>query len=321
MIWTSSNTDVASIDSTGFATVNAASGNTNITATYQGITSATPAVLTAAAVVINSISVNPLTATIAKGLTEQYTAIGTYLDGSTSPLTSGVTWTSSNTSVANITSTGLATASAASGSTNITATYQGVTSATPAALTATAAIIVSISISPLTTTIARGLTEQYTAIGTYSDGSTSVLSSNVAWASSNATVASVDNTGLATVIASSGSTNITAVYHGVTSASPGVLTAATAALQSISVSPNSASIADGLTEQYTATGNYSDGSTATLTSQVTWNSSDTTVATIDNNVGHRRCCKRNEHHYCNLQWNNQHHKCSVYSDCRSITIS
>ena len=279
--WTSSNTNTATIDSTGFATVKAASGTSNITATYNDITSATPAVLTATSAALESVSVSPLSATIAKGLTEQYAATGTYSDGSTSRLTSGVTWKSSDATVASLGGAGLATVNAASGTTDITATYEGVTSVTPAVLTATAATLKSVSISPLSATIAKGLTEQYTATGTYSDGSTSILTSQVTWKSSDTSVASIDNTGLATVAAASGSTKIAATYKDITSATPGVLTASAAILQSISVSPTSATVGKGLTEQYSAVGTYSDGSTSSLTSGVTWKSSDTSVASID----------------------------------------
>lgn len=51
-------------------------------------------------------------------------------------------------------------------------------------------------------------------------------------------------------------------------------------LSSITVTPGSQRIAIGTSQQFTATGNYSDGSTRNLTSLVTWNSADTSVATI-----------------------------------------
>lgn len=52
-------------------------------------------------------------------------------------------------------------------------------------------------------------------------------------------------------------------------------------LQAISVTPAGASIPVGSTQQYTATGSFSDGSTADITNQVTWTSSDISVASID----------------------------------------
>ncbi len=56
-------------------------------------------------------------------------------------------------------------------------------------------------------------------------------------------------------------------------------------LSSITVAPASpANLAVGSTQQFTATGNYSDGTTSNITIQVTWASSDLTIATIDNGV-------------------------------------
>ena len=52
-------------------------------------------------------------------------------------------------------------------------------------------------------------------------------------------------------------------------------------LVSITVTPESATITIGGTQQFTATGTYSDGSEADLTTTATWTSSDSTVATVD----------------------------------------
>lgn len=51
-------------------------------------------------------------------------------------------------------------------------------------------------------------------------------------------------------------------------------------LTGVAVTPASASIAAGATQQFTATGTYSDNSTKDLTSSATWASSSTSVATI-----------------------------------------
>ena len=94
------------------------------------------AVLTVTAATLTSISVAPTSASIAKGLTQQFTATGHFSDGTTQDLTASATWSSSLTTVATIgVNTGLATGVAA-GSTNITATQNSVTSNT-AVLTVT----------------------------------------------------------------------------------------------------------------------------------------------------------------------------------------
>jgi Bacterial Ig-like domain (group 2) len=75
---------------------------------------------------LTSIAVTPTNPSIATGATEQFTATGKYSDGSTANVTSTATWTVANTSVASISSGGLATGVTA-GSTQVTASLNGVT--------------------------------------------------------------------------------------------------------------------------------------------------------------------------------------------------
>ncbi len=51
-------------------------------------------------------------------------------------------------------------------------------------------------------------------------------------------------------------------------------------LTSLAVTPTSASLIQGHTQQITATGTYNDGSTKDLTGSATWATSDSTVATV-----------------------------------------
>ena len=90
----------------------------------------------------------------------------------------------------------------------------------------------------------------------------------------------IDTSGLATGVSAGGS-NITASMDGVTSNTAALTVTVPPTLQSIDVTPTDASIDEGQTQQYTATGNYSDSGTQDLTNSVTWNSSDSLVATID----------------------------------------
>lgn len=59
----------------------------------------------------------------------------------------------------------------------------------------------------------------------------------------------------------------------------------TITLASITVTPANSSVAPGSTQQFTATGTYSDSSTQDITNAATWSSSTTTVATISNSTG------------------------------------
>jgi sugar lactone lactonase YvrE len=78
---------------------------------------------------LSSISVAPANTSILVGRSQQFTATGTYSDSSTQNLTGTVVWTSSNTRVATVNSTGVVTAVAA-GSTYISASLNGVNSNT-----------------------------------------------------------------------------------------------------------------------------------------------------------------------------------------------
>ncbi len=273
--WTSSAPAVASISATGLATGNAA-GAVSFTASYNGQTATTPTVQVTAATLV-SISITPLNPSFAKGTTQQFQVIGTYSDGSTQNLTNSSTFSSSNTSVVSLSSAGLATGLAA-GSVQVTATVAGQTAPTQS-VTVVPATLVSIAITPSSPSLPDGTTQQFTAVGTFSDGSTQDLSTQVVWSSSNAAVLTINQSGLASS-AATGTAQITASFNGVSSSS-GTVQITPATLSSLAISPTTAQIAKGTTQQFTATGTYTDGSTRDLSSQVTWTSSNGTVASIN----------------------------------------
>lgn len=138
----------------------------------------------------------------------------------------------------------------------------------------------SISIAPANPSIAVNGTQQFTATGNYSDGSTKDITALVVWSSHNASVATVSASGLATGVAV-GSANINATSGSVTGSATLTVTASvTATLQSITVTPANPSLAVGATQQFTATGSYSDGSKKNITASVSWSSSNASVATV-----------------------------------------
>ncbi len=174
----------------------------------------------ASAATLTSITVTPTDSSIVAGTTEQFTATGTYSDGTTKNITGSATWSSSSTTVATISnasgSQGLATAKAA-GTTKITATFDISSSNTVSqttTLTVTAPVLKSIAITPVNPSIPVGKTPQFSAAGTYNNGSTQNLTAAVTWSSSSTGVATISNAagsqGLAQT-ATVGVTTITAV--------------------------------------------------------------------------------------------------------------
>jgi hypothetical protein len=97
------------------------------------------------------------------------------------------------------------------GTTTISATFGGQTGT--ATLTVTAATLTAITVTPPTGTINPGQTLQYTATGTFSDGTMQDITRLVTWLSSAHSVAKISNApprrGLATAVGS-GDTTITA---------------------------------------------------------------------------------------------------------------
>ena len=156
------------------------------------------------------------------------------------------------------------------------------TSAAPSSTTTTTAkaTLSSVAITPASPTLGGvGSTQQFVAVGTYSDGSTANITSQVTWGSSNSAVATISKAGLATGVAV-GNSNITATMSGITSP-PVTLTVITPTLSSVDITPASPSnLAAGFSQNFRVIGTYSDGSTADITAQATWNSSNTAVATI-----------------------------------------
>jgi trimeric autotransporter adhesin len=280
VIWASSDTTKATIANTaganGLATAVGTGGSTTITASMNGVTSNT-ATLTVTAATLTSIAVTPGSASVPRGGTQQFTATGTFSDGTTQDLTATATWASNDTAVAANPPNGLATG-ANVGAVTITARLASVTSP-GVMLTVTDATLTGIAISPTSPSIAIGTSQQFTAIGTYSDASTANITSSVPWQSSDRTKATI-NAGKATGIAT-GNTTITASLNGVTS-NTASLTVTAATLTSIAVTPANPVIAKGTTRQFTATGTFSDGTTQDLTTDpsLTWQSDTAGVATI-----------------------------------------
>jgi hypothetical protein len=81
-----------------------------------------------------------------------------------------------------------------------------------------------------------------------------------------------------------GTPSVTATLGSVSS-SPLSISVLAPVLQSITVTPGTVNLVEGLLQQFTATGHYSDGSTQNLTSSVTWASANLLVATISNLLG------------------------------------
>lgn len=139
-------------------------------------------------------------------------------------------------------------------------------------------VVTAVTVTPASTSLAKGLTQQYVATAQLSDNSTQDISASAAWTSSASDTASVNDTGLATTH-KEGSATIKASFGGLEGSAD--LTVTAAVIKEIQITGNAVSVPKGLDLQFTATAVMTDNSTVNVTSTATWKSSDTAVASVD----------------------------------------
>jgi trimeric autotransporter adhesin len=233
--------------------------------------------------VLRYLTITPSSQTVAVGATFQYTAQGYYSNGNVQDVTSLVAWSSSNALVASV-SGGLVTG-VSLGTATISASASSVATVTA---TVTVNQLTSIAITPVNPTVAVGTTEQFDAMGTFTNpGGAAPTTSDITilanWSSSNANITIGTNTGLATVPATvtvGATSTINAALYGVTS-NNSLLTVGAAVPVSLTVAPATPTIAVANTQAFSATENWSDNTTGhPLSAPVTWSSATPTTAGI-----------------------------------------
>jgi Bacterial Ig-like domain (group 2) len=242
-----------------------------------------------------SIQVSPGAPSVAAGVTQQFTAQGTFSNGNTKDLTSFVTWSSSTSYVASIAGGGLATTYSI-GSSTITASFtqpSGTVTGT-SALAVTAPTLVSIVVidssrivpgpsSVATVKIAAGTSHQFLAYGIYTDGGERNITSSVTWSSTPVKVATINNAGRATGI-TPGAATITATDPTSNLTMSASLNVTNATVTAIIVWPVVQTIAPLTRLNLAALGTFSDGTTQNITADSNWSSSDTAAATVTNSA-------------------------------------
>ena len=258
--WTTSDGAIASITSggargggggRGLAT-GLAAGTVTVTATDAGLTDSVQ--LTVTKVTPTSLVVTPATPSILVNTTQPFVATLVYSDNTTVVVTGSADWTSSDPTIATVSTTGgrggaagVAT-SYAIGTTTITATYSGLSGT--ALLTVTDPPLSYVQVTTTTPNIPVQGVAQFAATAVFTDNSTRNVTGQSVWTSSSTAIAVVgNNTGRATGMAA-GTSTITATYGGMSGSS--VLTVAQG-VTSVAVTPTNPSTVIGLPVAFTAT--------------------------------------------------------------------
>lgn len=266
VVWTSNNTGVVMVNSSGGIT-GIAAGSANITATASNGVSGTCTV-TVSNVLVSSVTVTPANASIMVGDTANLTA-------TVQPVNAGntnVVWGSSNNAVATV-NNGVVTGISA-GTATITATAaDGSGHSANCTVTVSAPILVdSIALSKTSTELAVGSSETLTVAVAPTNASNKTIN----WSSNNTAVATVDNGTVRAVSAGTAVITAAAADGSGVSASCTVTVKASAA-NTFAISETAVNLTAGSTKQL-----YTRLDSADVTAGTSWSSTNTAVATVVN---------------------------------------
>lgn len=236
---------------------------------------------------LTAITVTSGLSRVPAGFSTPFSATGDFSGAFSRLITTEVTWSSSNPAILTFDQpqNGLG-RGGAPGTVTVTAERLGVTGTLD--FTVSDASLQTIAVTPEPSvpqpvSVPQGLTRQFIATGTFSDGSTLVITPEVSWISGNPAVATVDANGLATAVETGGPVEISAGFpketRAVTGSAQLIVTAA--AVVSVNVEPADPVLTTTGTRQFTATALFSDDTIQDVTADAAWSSSDPAVATIN----------------------------------------
>ena len=145
----------------------------------------------------------------------------------------------------------------------------------------------SLAIAPATAAQPVGVSQQFTATVTFSDNTNRDVTSQVAWASSAASIATVTGSGgLGTAVAA-GDVVISASFSaaGRTVTASAALRVTPAEIRSIEVTPAIGTLELGANQQFTATAKLTDGTTQDVTRNASWTTTDSTILRVNMSSG------------------------------------
>lgn len=268
--WSSSDPTVATVSANGLVTAVASGGPVTITATTDGVSG------TASAVVrLTPVARIDLAASAAALEAGDTLRVSASLRAANGQLLTGrvISWSSSNTAAATISTAGLVTG-VAPGTSTISASAEGVQTTLP--LTVAAARVASLVLTPTSLSLINGTSQLLSASAR--DKSGNVLSGRtITWTSANPAIATVSAVGLVTAVGVGGPVSITATSEGVSGSV--TLSVLPAPVSSISISLLGNALQIGMSAQAVAT--LRDANGAILSGRtVTWRSSSPSVASV-----------------------------------------
>lgn len=269
--WISGAPSVATVTQGGLLTA-VGPGSALIFAAAEGVSASIT--ITVSGIGVAQVRVTPSTASVQQGKTVQLAAVA--YDASGNPLPGRtILWNSGAPTIASVSSNGLVTGIAA-GAATVTASVDGV--AGTATVTVTPTPVASVTVIPATTTLTVGSTLQLTLVIADAGGAPlSPAGRSIVWTPLSASVATVGTSGLVTAVAT-GTATIQVTVDGVLGTA--TVTVSSVPVASVTLTPSSAALNVGATQQLVATARDAGGNVLAGRA-VTWGSSDSTVASVD----------------------------------------
>ena len=263
--WSSSDTNIATVDANGLITAIAAGDATITVTTNDGDYTASSSITVLRPVA--GVTVNPNTVELEEGDTQLVTAEVSPADASDT----SVSWSSSDTNIATVNSNGTISGIAAGTATITVTTTDG--DFTAEVMVTIVGPVSGVTVTPQTLNLVEGasatLTEQVNPAN--------ALDTSVTWFSNDTNIATVNANGQVTAIAAGNATiTVITVDGGFTTEASVIVFRATVDVSGVTVNPDTASLNPGNTTTLTAQVSPSDATDPSIT----WNSSDATIATV-----------------------------------------
>ena len=270
--WQSSNPALVTVNSAGLVTAIAA-GSVTITGISEGKTAS--ASVTVAPPAPTAIVISPSGATLSLGQSAQLSA--EVRDANGGVVSRAVSWSSSNPTVATVSSSGVVTAIAA-GTASVTAMADGVSASVPVTVGAPSTSVASVSVTLQDAALLAGQSTQATAVARNASGNV-IASGSVTWSSTDDELATVSAAGVVTT-KQAGSVTIVATVDGVSGTQSLTINAPPPApVSTVTLSTTSSSLTVGQTAQVSVVLKDASGNILSDRS-IGWSSSNTTIATV-----------------------------------------
>lgn len=273
---TSDNT-LVTINSDGLATAHQYNEKpVIILASYNGLQTKSKLKVTAG--LLDRIEVTPASQSIAIGHKGKLQARAFYSDNTSLDITPQATWSVNDGDIASVDNTQADSGTVlglSEGTVTVTANFAGKTATNKTNVTS--AVLESVTISPIKSTLVAGLSKQYTLIAQFSDHTNVDVTELSTWQSSDTNIAAIDTIGLVQSY-KEGNVSITGSYQGLSSSAN--LSVLDILLTSLQVTPENPNEPVGSRGYFTATAFFNNGLNTDVTRSTTWSSSNTNVVSI-----------------------------------------